>query len=91
MTLFTVISLNTRYLFNTKEDHFCSYSLNWVKDLQEKAIYKTYSMKNPTEGFEQKIISEIKGNYTLNTTNNYEFRRTIICTYYFNEYKGLKE
>ena len=47
-------------------------------------------MKNPTEGFEQKIISEIKGNYTLNTTNNYEFRRTIICTYYFNEYKGLQ-
>ena len=43
--LYTVLSLNTRYLFNINEDNSCSYSPNWVKDVQVKASYKIYSMK----------------------------------------------
>ena len=33
ITLYSVILTNNRYLFHIKEYNFCSYSLNWVKNM----------------------------------------------------------
>ena len=39
----------------------------------------------------KKIIFVIKINHTLNTRNNFAVGRTIICTNYLNEDKGMQE
>ena len=48
-------------------------------------------MKYPKEEFEQMIEFVINGNHTLSNRNNSLVDRTIMCTYYFNEEKGLQE
>ena len=48
-------------------------------------------MNNSEEGFEQNNVFGINGNHTLNTSNTSAVGRKIICTYYFNEKKGLEE
>ena len=70
ITLQTAVYINSRCLFNIYVDNFCSWSLNWVKYLQEKSKLSNLVNKSSKEGFEPKIIFLIKVNYTPDTGNN---------------------
>ena len=85
------LTLDTSNLVYNYQDGFCSYCINCVKGMQEKASYQRQYTKNTKGGFETESTLLMKGKHALKTRRNYENGRTTIYNYPLTEVKGIQE